>query len=128
MDDTGQNTKTMQIFPMDLESMSEKSINAQNERLNFFNCWEANQCIRVQEGQMYTCSRIPHVKLLNKYFGLNYAVTKDDSIDIYEADSKKEIYDFLASATRFCKYCKVTAISDGHEWSVSKRKLDEWAN
>ena len=38
---------------------------------------------------MYTCSRIPHVKLLNKYFGLNYAVTKDDSIDIYEADSKK---------------------------------------
>lgn len=77
---------------------------------------------------MYTCSRIPHVKLLNKYFGLNYAVTKDDSIDIYEVDSKKEIYNFLATATHFCKYCKVAAISEGHEWSVSKRKLDEWAN
>ena len=107
MDDTGENTKTMQIFPMDLESISEKSINAQNERLNFFNCWEANQCIRVQEGQMYTCSRIPHVKLLNKYFGLNYAVTKDDSIDIYEVDSKKEVYNFLATATHFVSTVKL---------------------
>ena len=56
MDDTGQNTKTMQIFPMDLESMSEKSINAQNERLNFLIAgkptnafvYKRDRCIRVQ--------------------------------------------------------------------------------
>lgn len=128
MDDTGEKTKTMQIFPLDLESMSEKAINSQNERLNFFNCWEANQCIRVQEGRMYTCSRIPHVNLLNDYFDLDYVVTEDDSINFYEVKDKNEVYKFLASATRFCKYCKVHAISEGHEWSASKKTLDEWAN
>ena len=126
MDDTGEVTKTMQIFPVDMTAMSEKALNSQNERLNFFNCWEANQCIRVQNGRIYTCSRIPHIKLLNKYFNLNYHVTDDDSMDIYTAKDKKEIYNFLATATPFCRYCKVNSISEGHAWSVSKKQIEEW--
>lgn len=128
MDNTNETTKTMQIFPIDLESMSENAVNSQNERLNFFNCWEANQCIRIQNGRIYTCSRIPHIHLLNEHFNLNYKVTDDDSIDIYAVKSKKEIYDFLASAVPFCRYCKVHAISEGHPWKTSEQSIDEWAN
>lgn len=128
MEDTGEHEKSMQIFPVDLESMSENAVNSQNERLNFFNCWEANQCIRVQDGQIYTCSRIPHIHLLNERFHLNYKVTEDDSFDIYTAENKKEIYDFLASAVPFCRYCKVHAISEGHPWKKSTQALEEWAN
>ena len=53
--DTDIKEKKMQVFPLDLSCMSENAINNQNERLNFFNCWEANMCIRVQNGKMYTC-------------------------------------------------------------------------
>lgn len=128
MNDTDINEKTMQIFPMSLDSISENAVIEQNERLNFFNCWEANQCIRIQDGRIYTCSRIPHAALLNDFFDLDYKVTQDDSMDIHDAKSKQEIYEFLATAVPFCRYCKSSSIVEGNKWKQSKRELSEWAN
>lgn len=125
--DTGENTKTMQVFPLDLSPMNENTVNSQDERLNFMYCWEANMCIRVKEGKMYTCSRIPHVHLMNEYFGTNFKVTEDDYIDIYKAESKQEIYEFLAHAVPFCRYCKVFGIHEGNEWKQTSYDIHEWA-
>ena len=126
--DTGVHEKKMQVFPLDLQSMSENAVNSQNERLNFFNCWEANMCIRVQDGKMYTCSRIPHVHLFNEYFKTDFKVTEDDYIDIYKAQSKAQIYEFLAHAVPFCRYCKVHGIREGYDWGVSRLDIHEWAD
>ena len=126
-DNTGESEKTMQIFPVaGDDEMSELALLNSNERLHFFDCWEANQCIRVQDGKCYTCSRIPHIHLLNEMFGTNYKVMKDDYIDIYKAEKKQDIYEFLASAVPFCRYCQVEKITDGHKWKVSERKREEW--
>lgn len=128
MGDTDIKEKKMQVFPLDMSCMSENAVNNQNERLNFFNCWEANMCIRIQNGKMYTCSRIPHVHLFNEFFGTNFAVTEDDYIDIYKAKNKTEIYEFLAHAVPFCRYCKVYGIRDGYDWKVSECDIHEWAD
>lgn len=122
------NEKKMQVFPLDLCSMSENAVNDQNERLNFFNCWKANMCIRVQDGKMYTCSRIPHVHLFNEYFKTDFKVIEDDYIDIYKAKDKNEIYEFLAHAVPFCRYCKVYGIRDGYDWKKSEYDVHEWAD
>lgn len=128
MDDTGECEKTMQIFPVQLSGGGIDGYEeSQNVRLNFFHCWEANQCIRVCEGRVYTCSRIPHIKLLNEYFHMEFAVSEDDSLDLFSVNAKEDVYEFLAHAVPFCRYCKVHEISESHAWKVSALKIEEWA-
>ncbi|WP_444644000.1 hypothetical protein ACRQU7_04345 [Caproiciproducens sp. R1] len=128
MGDSGTKDKTMMRFPLGIYKIMEESLDKEDERLNFFNCWEANKCIRVQNGRIYTCSRIPHIDLFNRCFHTDLKVTDNDFIDIYKAKDKNEIYEQLARPTAFCRYCKVDSTSYGHPWRTSECNIHEWAD
>lgn len=98
----------------------------QNPENSFLHCDMANRCIFLKDGKLYTCAMLPNVHHFNKYFNYNFQVTPKDYIDIYEATSKTEILEFLASPPPFCRYCDVSHRSILHEWKRSKRIIEEW--
>ncbi|MDR2406625.1 MAG: radical SAM protein, partial [Bacteroidales bacterium] len=93
---------------------------------NFSKCPQANWCISLQDGKLFTCGTIPYIRHLNKYFNQNFKVTDDDFIDIFRAKDINEILDFLCRPPPFCRYCNQKAIVRYLEWGVSKREISEW--
>ena len=77
-------------------------------------------------GNLYTCTIAPNIEHFNKYFGYNLPLTDRDGIDIYKAESMEEILEFLAKPIPFCKYCKVKERTFNHEWTTSKKEINEW--
>lgn len=126
MDDTGESQKTLMKFPISENIMNEDKLRDQNERNNFMRCWEANQCLRLGYGKMYTCSRIPHMELFNRCFGTDYPISQADGIDIYKAQSSEEIFAFLATPAPFCRYCMPDKITGGFPWGTSELDPHEW--
>jgi MoaA/NifB/PqqE/SkfB family radical SAM enzyme len=93
---------------------------------NFSKCPQANWCISLQNGRLFTCGTIPYIRHFNKYFNQNFRVTDDDFIDIFKAKDINEILDFLCKPPPFCRYCNQKAIVHCLEWGVSKREISEW--
>jgi MoaA/NifB/PqqE/SkfB family radical SAM enzyme len=101
---------------------------AQDVKTNFAVCGAANAgyCVTLRDGGIYVCQTVAHIQFFNKYFGKDLRVTESDYIDIYKAEDKREILDFLHKPIPFCRYCKLAASSEGLEWGVSKREISEW--
>lgn len=98
----------------------------QNADESFDLCWEANDCIKLKNGRLYTCTRPAAIYKFNQYFGKNLEVCEEDSIDIYKAKDKEEILNFLSSPIPFCKYCNNKNHHVAREWSHSKKIMEEW--
>ena len=111
--------KTSQRFPLDLTGK-------QNLKESFCCCSQANTCIFLSNGKLYTCPIAPNIVHFNKFFNKDIPLNKKDGIDIYKAKSIKEILTFLSRPIPFCKYCKVSERSFGHAWSISKKEISEW--
>lgn len=94
---------------------------------NFLNCYLANDCIFLKNGRLYPCSIISHIPYFNDYFNQNLPVTNKDSIDIYVAQTKKEILDFLAQPIPFCAYCDIAGRDHSLPWRPTDRDISEWA-
>lgn len=93
---------------------------------NFLNCYLANECIFLYQGRLYPCSVISHIRYFNEYFNQDIPVTDKDSIDIYAAQTKKEILDFLAQPVPFCAYCDIGGRKHSLPWRLTKREISEW--
>lgn len=106
-------------YPLDLEGK-------QDARAMYLHCGNANECITLKNGKLYTCSVAPNIDSFNRYFHQNIELCAEDGIDIYQTDSRQEILNFLSHPIPFCRYCKVYERTDGHKWGVSKRTIDEW--
>ena len=106
-------------FPLDLEGK-------QDIRSNFLNCEDANNCIFLREGKLFTCVTPPNIHHFNKYFNKNIPVTNKDYIDIYKVKNINEILEFLAKPIPFCKYCNVNARKFDLKWKTTKRNIEEW--
>lgn len=111
--------KTTYHLPLDIEGK-------QNAGESFMNCFHANWCVMLKDGKLYTCTIAPNIEHFNKYFGYNLPLTDRDGIDIYKAESMEEILEFLAKPIPFCKYCKVKERTFNHEWTTSKKDINEW--
>jgi hypothetical protein len=98
----------------------------QNPYESFSNCFMANSCARLSDGKLSTCSSILNVDFLNKAFGTNLKICPDDYIDIYEAESGREIMDFLCKPVPFCRYCDVKKRTFDNPWHTSKCEIGEW--
>ena len=107
------------IFPMDIEG-------SQDATTNFLDCRDANKCIFLRDGKLFTCVEPPNIHHFNKFFGTNIPVTDRDYIDIYKAKDINEILDFLAKPIPFCKYCNVKARKYHIPWDRSKKDIKEW--
>lgn len=93
---------------------------------SFLNCYLANECIFLRQGRLYPCSIIPHICYFNSYFQQDLPVMDGDSIDIYAAQTKKEILDFLAQPVPFCAYCDIAGRQHTQPWRSTKRDISEW--
>ncbi len=97
-----------------------------NPDFSFLNCYLANECIFLHHGRLYPCSVISHVRYFNAFFNKNLSVTDKDSIDIYAAQSGKEIFEFLAQPVPFCAYCDIAGRQHSLPWRTSERDISEW--
>jgi MoaA/NifB/PqqE/SkfB family radical SAM enzyme len=107
--------------PLDLDG-------AQDAEANFAVCefGDLGSCTTLRDSRIYMCPTVAHIQLFNKYFGKDLRVTESDYIDIYKAEDKREILDFLHKPIPFCRYCKLAASLRGLEWGVSKQEISEW--
>ncbi|MDR2019706.1 MAG: radical SAM protein, partial [Treponema sp.] len=107
--------------PLDLQG--EQDVNE-----SFKLCYMANGCIQLVDGKLYTCAVIAYIKYFNAYFNKNLQVTEADYIDIYKAESIKEIFGFLSKPMPFCRYCNIKKTVLQIKWGVSKKEISEWTS
>ncbi len=93
---------------------------------SFALCSEANNCIKLRDGRLYTCTRPVAIYKFNEFFKTDLQVSDSDSIDIYEAKNAKEILDFLSHPIPFCRYCDNRSHKEAREWCHSKKVMEEW--
>jgi len=118
-DDTDIRAKTLYSSPLD-------PLGKQDTRVNYKLCFMANKNIVLENGRMYTCPTIAHIKYINEAFHQNFAVSESDYIDIYKAESFKEISGFLRKPMPFCRYCDKKRRVSGLQWEKSKGDITEW--
>lgn len=116
---TGTVHKTMRLFRMDVKGL-------QDSRKSFLLCDQANECPNLCRGKLYTCSAVPEARHFNKYFGESLKESSEDSIDIYQAGSAREILEFLAKPIPFCRYCRISETIWLQPWRRSEREIEEW--
>ena len=107
------------VFPIDLSG-------SQNEYENFLKCQDANSCIFLRNGKLFTCVVPPNIHHFNEYFTKNLEVSEKDYIDIYKAKNIDEILEFLARPIPFCRYCNVKERKYDLPWKVTKKDIKEW--
>ncbi len=90
----------------------------QDPRESFRDCDCANNTVVLHAGRMYPCEIIPTVRHFNRYFEEKLEVTRNDSIDIHDARSMREILAFLSKPVPFCRYCDVRNRVRGIEWDT----------
>ena len=108
------------IFPLNFEGTSDIAE-------NFLTCQDANSCIFLRDGKLFTCVVPPNIHHFNEYFGKNLEVCEKDYIDIYKAKDIDEILRFLATPIPFCRYCNVKGRKYDLPWKTSKRDIHEWS-
>jgi hypothetical protein len=99
----------------------------QNVEESFNHCAEANNCIKLRDGKLFTCTRPAAIYKFNRYFGTNLEVSPMDYIDIYKASSGEEILDFLSNPIPFCRYCNTINHRVAREWAHSDKSIEEWS-
>ncbi|MDR1362727.1 MAG: hypothetical protein LBJ35_01570 [Spirochaetaceae bacterium] len=112
-------TKWTNVLTLDLNGK-------QNIKESFRLCFEANECITLHNGRLYTCSRRAGVSNFNSYFKAGMEEADADSIDIYKAKNIDEIFDFLRKPAPFCRYCDWKNIVLYTPWHTSKKDISEW--
>jgi len=112
-------TKTMRKNPMDLHGK-------QDSRNNFLRCSLSNDCFIFREGYIYPCALVANSVYFNKRFNTNMKLSERDYIDVYSVKSYEELSYFLSRPVPFCRYCKISKITEGHPWQLSKCELSEW--
>ncbi len=111
--------RTLWHYPLDLKGR-------QNKNESFLNCSNANQCLTLENGRLYTCSIAPNIKAFNEYFNQHLDLTEADGIDIYQATSGAEVLEAMARPMPFCRYCDVKHRTYDHPWEISKKNIQEW--
>lgn len=111
---------TMWRFPIDLRGDFDPD-------WNFYHCPSANGCLTLRNGKMYTCAPAAHAHHLKKYFGLNIPISDRNGIDIYKADSAKEIMEHMITPIPFCRFCDYGNKADYEDdWGISDKDRYEW--
>lgn len=111
--------RTLWHFPLDLEG---KQIPTEM----FLQCRNANECLTLENGRLYTCSIAPNVTIFNRYYNQKIELTEMDGVDIYKVNSGDEVLEAMAKPMPFCRYCDVNNRTYDHPWEVSRKDIKEW--
>ncbi|MDR3350177.1 MAG: radical SAM protein [Prevotellaceae bacterium] len=115
----GGGVKTMSRVPLDLNG-------TQNAKNSFLQCYQANNCVFLENGKIYTCPVIPNIRHFNHYFKKDLQISANDYIDIYKVKNVDEIFDFLCKPVPFCRYCNLKETVYELQWEHSKKEISEW--
>ncbi|HNY49114.1 MAG TPA: 4Fe-4S cluster-binding domain-containing protein [Bacteroidales bacterium] len=118
-DNTGEVQKTSYHIPLDLNG-------EQDIPRNFVKCFHANHTIFLKGGRLYTCTIAPNIVHFNKFFNRDLPTSDSNSIDIHQAQSAQEIFEFLSKPIPLCRYCYVEKRTFGHPWTRSRKEIKEW--
>lgn len=94
--------------------------------VSFLHCSIANTCVGLRDGKLSTCGVPLYVERFNQYFDKNLIVTEKDYIDIYKANSYKEVLEQLAKPIPFCRYCETRKWESIGKWAISTRDIKEY--
>ncbi len=96
-----------------------------NPAESFATCHISNYGNQLLDGKFYGCAfSCQSYRIFNKKFNQNLRLTKEDYIDIFEAESKEEFFKFAARPKYYCRYCK--GLSPDYPWARSKQVISEW--
>lgn len=98
----------------------------QNAEKSWVECKESNNCVKLKNGKIYTCTRPAAIYKFNKYFNMNFEVSPKDYIDIYKAESGEEILRKMAQPIPFCRYCNPIEGRIAVEWGATDKSVYEW--
>ena len=99
----------------------------QDEKWEFSHCSQANKCLTLREGKLYTCPTIPCSRHFSSFFGKELPVTPEDYADIYQVSGEEELLCRMVTAPSFCRFCAHQEDISGMKWGVSQKQMDEWA-
>ena len=94
---------------------------------NWINCYASNNCIALRNGRL-SCTKLTASHHFINYFKdecKEMYYSERDFIDIYKANSIKEILDFFAKPLPFCKYCNPDK-TEHIGWKQSNKTIQEW--
>ena len=111
--------KTMINIGLDLKGK-------QDIEYSFSHCHEANKCIKLNKGKLFTCSVAPAIYKFNKFFNQNLEVTEDDYINIYEVATGEEVLKRLSMSIPFCRYCNKVVRPEEYSWGRTTGNIEEW--
>lgn len=89
-------------------------------------------CAQLRDGKLYHCPASAFSYLLNRKIeednvtGGTFTLSEGDYIDLSEARTKDDVFQFLSNAIPFCQYCDMDKVDEQVEWRVSSGKLSEW--
>ena len=112
--------KTLWKHPLDIEGK-------QDPVEMFRCCGEANHCLTLDHGKLYTCSVAAYNRHFQKYFGVSLKYSGEtNGIDIYQAKNRMEIMDYLSRPVDMCRHCRVKDRTFDNPWSVTNKEISEW--
>ncbi len=100
----------------------------QDIKRSWLDCKESNNCIKLRDGKLFTCTRPAAIYKLNRYFNMNFEVAEADYIDIYMAENESEILKKLAKPIPFCRYCNPVKGRKALEWGATEKSIYEWVD
>lgn len=90
------------------------------------NCLYFNKFTVLKEGRIYMCPMAAHINIFNEKFQQKLTVSEQDYIDIYKAESWKEIAQFSSKCKPFCRYCDLKHWHHHSEWKASNKTIEEY--
>ena len=98
-------------------------------RRSFAFCSQANSCITLKHGKLFTCVFAAHVHHFSKKFGVEIPITEADYIDIYKESDGDTILEKLTRPIPACRFCsggRFTKSSRKIKWHRTEQAISEW--
>lgn len=94
----------------------------ENYKRNKMGCLE--DCPTMFKGHIYQCGKVAFIHNLNKKFGNQFEIVKEDGLPVEQA-TNDNYFAFMKQGTPFCKYCNCSP-SEWHPWENSNFCEDDW--
>lgn len=92
-----------------------------------------SNCTQLYKGVLYRCPAAAFSDRLNcamenKEIRERFRLSEFDSLILDKSNAKDGLFEFLSTATPFCRYCDMKHIDQRVQWGHSTHDLHEWVN
>jgi hypothetical protein len=101
-------------------------LSGKTEDIFFPACHYFNHLGVLKDKRYYMCPISAHIDIFNKYFDQNLMLTEDDSINIFDVKSWREIAEWQSNRIPFCGYCDIKRWGSHSVWKPSTKQITEY--